>query len=81
MKKDRFLITLWIGNTPFSKGCRNIGEVADALEAAVGRPMNYQQFKAILLIGAKMVSGNKTAECDLTSAKAPMRVTLAYNAQ
>lgn len=80
MKKDRFRITLWIGNTPFSKGCKTIGEAIDALEAAVGRPMDQRQFKAVLRIATSLMLDNKTAECDLTSSKAPMRVTLAYNA-
>lgn len=81
MRKDRFRITLWVGDTPFSKACRTIGEAIDALEAAVGRPMDQRQQKAIIGMAVALIMDNRSAECDLTSSKAPMRVTLAYNAQ
>lgn len=80
MRKDRFRITLWLGATPFSKACRTIGEVVGALENALGRPMDQRQYKAIISMAVALVMDNRSAECDLTSPKAPMRVTLAYNA-
>lgn len=80
MKKPRFLITLWVGSTPFSKACKTIGEAIDALEAAVGRPMDRRQYHAVMGMAVALIMDGKSAECDLTSPKAPMRVTLAYNA-
>lgn len=81
MARNKYSLTLWVGSTPFTKGCRTIGEVIDAPEAATGRPMDARQQRAVIGIATALYMDNRNAECDLTSAKAPMRVTLAYNAQ
>lgn len=78
MKHNKYRITLWVGDTPFSKGCRTIGDVIRALEAAVGKPMNERQQRAVIGMATALFMDNRNAECDLTSDKAPMRVTLAY---
>ena len=78
MKHNKYRITLWVGGTPFSKGCKTVGDVIHALEAAVGKPMDERQQRAVIGMAVALYMDGRTAECDLTSDNAPMRVSLAY---